>query len=84
MDSENAFSTLLSATPPSMTVVLETLLCCEKSVISRTTIRLPANAAADIAQPERIPKAQQMVTPRPAPALTPMILGDASLLARTL
>ena len=40
-------------------------------------------AAVEMIHPDKAPAAQHTVTPRPAPALTPMILGDASLLERT-
>ena len=46
--------------------------------------KAPPKAARDTVQPDSAPKAQHTVTARPAPALTPMMPGEASLLPRTL
>ena len=83
IDSHIAFRILFNATPPKITVVLEALVRLENKVMRMTVIRLPANAAKETANPDKIPRPQQTVTPRPAPALIPMIPGAASLLAST-
>ena len=82
-DSQTAFNMLFSATPPRMTVVLDALVRRENRKMNRTVIRLPPKAAQETARPDNAPAAQQRVTPRPAPALTPMMPGEASLLAST-
>ena len=44
----------------------------------------PAKAAPAMAQPDNAPRAQQTVTAKPAPALTPIILGEANRLCSTI
>jgi hypothetical protein len=54
-----------------------------KKEIRRTATRLPKKAEAETATPDMIPNEAAMVTPSPAPALTPIMLGEASLFAST-
>ncbi len=78
-----AFHTAFSATPPKITVVLDAFIRYEKRKIIKTVTRLPEKAAHETANPENVPAARQSVTPSPAPALTPIIPGEASLLSKT-
>ncbi len=68
------------ATPAKITVPREApVLRANNTTVSTATIA-PPKAAREIAHPESAPAAQHAVTASPAPALTPMVLGEASLL----
>jgi hypothetical protein len=82
--SDTALKQLLTATPPKITVVLDAPIFWAVSATSNTAATAPPKAAPAIIQPENTPKAQHSVTASPAPALTPMIPGDANLFVNTL
>ena len=69
---------LLIATPDKITVVRDAPVRRASITTISTAAMAPPNAATDVAQPERTPNAQQTVTASPAPALMPMMPGDAS------
>ena len=81
--SDTAFRKLLTATPPSITVVLDAFIFCAVKDTRNTAKSAPRKEAPAIIQPLIAPHAQQIVTASPAPAFTPMIPGEASLLAST-
>ena len=83
MASDAALKKLFTATPPKITVVLDAPIFCAVTATSNTEHNAPQNAAPAMTQPEILPIAQQMVTVSPAPELTPIILGDASLFPNT-
>ena len=73
----------VTATPPSTTVVLEALLFLATMTTRKVAAIAPKKADPATAHAAYDPNAQQAATASPAPALTPMIPGDARLLAST-
>ena len=83
MPSETAPKRLFMATPMRITVPREAPHFFAPKLTAITAAKAPRKAKTDIRQPPASPRAAHRVTASPAPALTPMMLGDASRLART-
>ena len=84
MASVPALRKVLTATPPRTTVMREAPVRRATSTTIITAAIPPQNDIPATAHPAAAPPAaQQMETARPAPALTPMMLGEASGFAST-
>ena len=81
--SETAPRVAFTATPAKITVVRDAPASFAAKDTASTAANAPRKAAPAIAQPDRKPSAPQTVTARPAPALTPMMLGEARGLHNT-
>ena len=77
MASEKAPKRLFMATPMSITVPREAPKRRAPRLTAITAAKAPAKAARESLHPPMTPAAAQAVTARPAPAFTPMTLGEA-------
>ena len=84
MASMHALSRPDTATPASTMVVLDAPVIPASRYTANTAAHAPAKAEADAHSDAPLTKAVQISAASPAPAFTPMMLGEARRLASTL